>query len=286
MNKIAIVTDSTADIPDKLIKKHDISIAPLYIHFKGKEYKDKTNITNAEIYELLEKNVDVKTSAPSPKDFLKLYSSLIEDKKADTIFSIHISSKLSNTIDSAKLARNRFPDTEIEIFDSKSVSMSLGLVVLEAAKMVNQNKDKEFIKKSIDNLISKSLFLATVDNFEYLLRGGRVSGLKRLLNMALKVRPIFIMDQGKVKVLKVARTRKSSINQVANEFKKRIQNHENVNVSIFYGEDMDAASRLSQKIKQDFELKDIIFTEITPVIGTHSGPSIIGVSSIPALSHR
>ncbi|MFO7928762.1 MAG: DegV family protein, partial [Candidatus Humimicrobiaceae bacterium] len=238
MNKIAIVTDSTADIPDKLIKKHDISIAPLYIHFKGKEYKDKTNITNAEIYELLEKNVDVKTSAPSPKDFLKLYSSLIEDKKADTIFSIHISSKLSNTIDSAKLARNRFPDTEIEIFDSKSVSMSLGLVVLEAAKMVNQNKDKEFIKKSIDNLISKSLFLATVDNFEYLLRGGRVGGLKRLLNMALKVRPIFIMDQGKVKVLKVARTRKSSINQVANEFKKRIQNHGNVNVSIFYGEDM------------------------------------------------
>lgn len=280
MDKISIVTDSTADIPDGLIQKYNIKIAPLYIHFHGKEYKDKENITNREIYKLLEKNVEVKTSAPSPEDFLNLYSSIISKEKADSIISIHISSKLSNTIDSANLAKNNFPDIDIEIFDSKSVTMSLGLVVLEAAKMAEQGKDKIHIKKRVNNLIQKSLFLATVDNFEYLLRGGRVGGLKRLLNMALKVRPIFTMDRGKVKVFKLARTRKSSINQMLNEFEKRMQQKENLAVSIFYGEDMNAASKLSQAIKDKYRIDEIIFTEITPVIGTHSGPSIIGLSAL------
>ncbi|MCG9480176.1 MAG: DegV family protein [Actinomycetia bacterium] len=285
MDKVAIVTDSTADIPDDLQSKYDISIVPLYMHFQGKEYKDRANITNKQIYDLLDKNVEVKTSAPSPKDFLSLYSDLISNKGANIIYSIHISSKLSNTVDSALMASKKFPETRIEIFDSKSVTMGLGLPVLTAARMASAGKDAETIKDTINYLIDKSIFLSTVENFEYLLRGGRVSGLKRLLNMALKVRPVLVMDQGKVKVSKISRTRKSSILQIAEDFKSIYGNKGAIILSIIYGADLDAAHNLNQLIKKEksLNIKETIFTEITPVIGTHSGPSIVGLAAIPAI---
>jgi len=285
MNAVAIVTDSTADIPDNLIEKYNIKIAPLYIHYNGKEYKDKIDIDNKQIYRLLEKNVEVKTSAPSPSDFLKIYSEIIEKEKIKTIYSIHISSKLSNTVDSAKIAAKSFPQANIEVFDSKSVTISLGLVVLEAAKMVSEGKDSQLIKNTINQLIEESLFLASVENFEYLLKGGRVSGLKRLLNMALKVRPIFVIEDGKVKVSKISRTRKSSIEQIAKDFKAIYSKKGKARVAIFYGEDLDAVNTLNQIIKKDPELdiEEVIFTEITPVIGTHSGPTIIGLAAIKSL---
>src|SRR5665647_2521107 len=99
MEKLAIVTYSSADIPDELIKKYDIKIAPLYIHTRGKEFRDKIDITNNEIYELLYLDVEVKTSSPSPRDFLDIYKDLLENQGVNTIYSIHLSSKLSNTID-------------------------------------------------------------------------------------------------------------------------------------------------------------------------------------------
>ncbi|MGM0366883.1 MAG: DegV family protein [Actinomycetota bacterium] len=285
MNTIAIVTDSTADVPDDLIKEYNIWIAPLYIHYNGKDYKDKIDIDNKQIYRLLEKNVEVKTSAPSPSDFLKIYSEIIEKEKINTIYSIHISSKLSNTVDSAKIAAKSFSGASIEVFDSQSVTMSLGLVVLEAARMSAGKKDPQSIKKAIKNMIDESLFLASVENFEYLLKGRRVSGLKRLLNMALKVRPVFVIDNGKVKVSKISRTRRSSIEQIAKDFNAMYSKKGKTKVAIFYGDDLDAAHTLNQLIKKDPELdiEEIIFTEITPVIGTHSGPSIIGLAAVRSL---
>jgi len=285
MEKIAIVTDSTADLPEELLDRYNISVAPLYIHYSGREYKDKINITNNQIYGLLEKGVEVKTSAPNPKDFLAIYSDLAENQKVDTILSIHISSKLSNTVDSAHIASKSFKTTRIEVFDSKSVTMGLGLVVLAAARMVAEGKEAGAIKKSINNLIGKSLFLATVENFEYLLKGGRVSGLKRLLNMALKVRPVFVMDQGKVKVSKVCRTRGSSLEQIAQNLKTAYGNRGSITLSIFYGSDLDAAHDLNQILKREesLHIAETIFTEITPVIGTHSGPTIVGLAAIPVL---
>ena len=288
MKEIAIVTDSTADIPEELIKNYDIKIAPLYIHTQGKEYRDKINITNKEIYRLLENNIEVKTSAPSPKDFIELYSEIIIKQDAKTIYSIHISSKLSNTVDSAKLARNNFPDTAIEIFDSRTVSLSLGLIVLETVKAIrNQessgNINHESIKNLINFLIEKTLFLATVENFEYLLRGGRVSGLKKLLNYMLKVKPVFVTDEGKVKVFKVCRTRSGSVGTIIQEFKNRYSNKGKVRAGIFYGNDLDTALKVKQDLMQDktIDIEEILFSEITPVIGTHSGPSIIGLSAVP-----
>jgi DegV family protein with EDD domain len=285
MNKIAIVTDSTSDIPDELIKEYGIKVVPLYINAEGMEYKDKQNITNKEIYEMLYRDVSVKTSAPSPQDFLMIYKDIIENQKINTIFSINIGSKLSTTIDSARIAKGNFPKTDIEIFDSKTVTGSLGLIVLEAARLVKKGIDKQKIKEAIKKLTEKNFFMATVENFKYILRSGRVPGLKRLLNIVLKIKPVLIIENGKIKVSKITRTRRSSIDAIIQGFKEKYSNKGKTRAAIFYGNDLDSVQYINQQLKNDstLDIDEIIFTEITPVIGTHTGPSVIGVAAVPVL---
>jgi DegV family protein with EDD domain len=285
MNKIAIVTDSTSDIPDELIKEYGINVVPLYIHADGMEYKDKQNITNKKIYEMLYRDVSVKTSAPSPQDFLMIYKDIIENQKINTILSINIGSKLSTTIDSARIAKSNFPQTDIEIIDSKTVTGSLGLIVLEAARLVKKWADKQKIKETIKMLIEKNFFMATVENFEFILRSGRVSGLKRLLSMVLKIKPVIIIENGKIKDSKITRTRRSSIDAIIQGFKEKYSNKGKTRVAIFYGNDLDSVQYINQQLKNDstLDIDEIIFTEITPVIGTHTGPSVIGVAAVPVL---
>lgn len=285
MNKIAIVTDSTADIPDELVKKYGIKVVPLYIHAGGIEYKDRQDITNKEIYEMLYRDASIKTSAPSPQDFLMIYKDIIENQKINTIFSINIGSKLSTTIDSARIAKGNFPKTDIEIIDSKTVTGSLGLIVLEAARLVKKWADKQKIKETIKMLIEKNFFMATVENFKYILRSGRVPGLKRLLNIVLKIKPVLIIENGKIKVFKITRTRRSSIDAIIQGFKEKYSNKGKTRVAIFYGNDLDSVQYINQQLKNDntLDIDEIIFTEITPVIGTHTGPSVIGVAAVPVL---
>ncbi len=285
MNKIAIVTDSTSDIPDELIKEYGINVVPLYIHADGMEYKDKKDITNKEIYEMLYRDVSVKTSAPSPQDFLMIYKDIIENQKINTILSINIGSKLSTTIDSARIAKNNFPQTDIEIIDSKTVTGSLGLIVLEAARLVKKWADKQKIKETIKMLIEKNFFMATVENFKYIFRSGRVQGLKSLLNIVLRIKPVLIIENGKIKVSKITRTRRSSIDAIIQGFKEKYSNKGKTRVAIFYGNDLDSVQYINQQLKNDstLDIDEIIFTEITPVIGTHTGPSVIGVAAVPVL---
>ena len=285
MNKIAIVTDSTSDIPDELIKEYGIFVVPLYIHADGMEYKDKIDITNKEIYEMLYRGVSVKTSAPPPREFLNMYKDIIENEKINTIFSIHIGSKLSTTIDSARIAKSNFPQTDIEIIDSKTVTGSLGLIVLEAARLVKKWVNKQNIKEAIKMLIEKNFFMATVENFEYIFRSGRVAGLKRLLKFILKIKPVIIIEDGKIKVSKITRTRRSSVDALINGFKEKYSNKGKVRAAIFYGNDLDSAQYINQQLKNDstLDIDEIIFTEITPVIGTHTGPTVIGLSAVPVL---
>lgn len=285
MEKLAIVTDSSADIPDELIKKYDIKIVPLYIHARGKEFRDKIDITNNEIYELLYQDVEVKTSSPSPRDFLDIYKDLLENQGVNTIYSIHLNSKLSNTIDSARIAKSNLPNAEIEVFDSRTVTISTGLIVLEAAKLLARGEEKQKIKDALKILTGKSSFYATVGNFEYIFRGGRVGGLKRFLNMGLKVKPVFIIEDGKVKLIKITRTRKGSLESMIQEFRKIYSNKGKVIVAIFYGNDLEAVQFMNQQLKSDksLDMGEIIFTEITPVIGTHSGPTVIGLAAVPSL---
>src|SRR4030043_1887982 len=155
MSKIAIVTDSTADIPKDLIEKFKIKVIPLYVNFEDRSYlEDGLDITGKQFYEKLkEAKKQVTTSQPTPQDFLKAYNELL--KENETIISIHISRKMSGTFASAEIARKELVGKDIEVIDSELVHMPLGILVIRAAELALGGKSKEEILKTINDLKQK-----------------------------------------------------------------------------------------------------------------------------------
>lgn len=196
--KIKIVTDSTWDLDTYYKIKYDIDVVPLYIKIKDKIYKDLVDIKKDEFYKLMQNLKEpVSTSQPTPNDFLTTYKKYIKDY--DYILSIHISSKLSGTINSAYSAKNEIDDmNKIVIYDSSYVSGALGLMVTEAAIQKDLGKDINSILKYLDQLkkIIKSIFI--LDNLEVLNRGGRIGKAKYLLGSLLNYKPILTIKNGDV----------------------------------------------------------------------------------------
>ena len=178
MSKIAIVTDSTADIPQDLVEKYKIKVVPLYVNFEDRSYlNDGVDITSKQFYEKLE-NVkkQVTTSQPTPQDFIKVYNELL--KENDTVISIHLSQKMSGTYASAEIARKELAGKDIETIDSELVHMPLGVLVIRAAEMALGGKPKEEILKAVNDLKQKISILFIPSSLKYLIMNGRIGRAK------------------------------------------------------------------------------------------------------------
>ena len=198
MSKIAIVTDSTADISRELIEKNNIRVIPLYVNFEDASYVDDgVSITNQQFYEKL-RNVKVlpKTAQPTPNDFMQAYKDVLKDN--DSIISIHISKKMSGTIDSAEMAKKELAGEDIVIIDSGLVHMPLGVVVLKAAEFAGKGKSKEEIIEAIDKLRQQMTILFIPRNLKYLIMGGRIGRARGLIASILEINPILTLHLGEV----------------------------------------------------------------------------------------
>ncbi len=286
MKDIAIVTDTTSDIPVQLANKYKIKIVPLYVGFEGELYLEGKEITSDEVYKKLESGVKVHTSTPSVGDFVKVYRDLVENEKKTLIYSIHISSKLSSTSNSANQAKRFFPQAEIKVIDSKTAAISMGFIVLEVARAVERGESKERIDSIIDFMIRKNRLFATIENFEYIFRGGRTPFLKKFLSRSIKLKPILtIGGDGKVKLKKFVKNKRNSIVELYNQIRKDPFYTGKRKIGIFYGSDIEPAFELEKMIREDSKIKidEIILSEVTTVMSAHTGPGIWGISSCPAV---
>ena len=286
MENIAIVTDTTSDIPEKMAKKYKITIIPLYVGFGGNLYLEGKEITNGEVYEKLLAGVKMHTSTPSVGDFMEVYRNLIEKEKKTLIYSIHVSSKLSATINSAEQAKKFFPKTRIKIIDSKTAAIGLGFIALEAARAVLRGESEEKIDSIIDYLKRKNKMFATFENFEYIFRGGRAPFLGKFLAKSIILKPIVtIGSDGKVKLKKFVRNKRNSIIEIYRQIRKDPFYTGKKKIGIFYGSDINPALELKKMIKEDKKIKtdELILTEVTTVMSAHTGPGIWGISSCPVI---
>jgi len=286
MDNIAIVTDTTADIPEELAKEYDISVIPLYVGYDGEMFKEGKEITNKDVYEKLEAGVKVNTSTPSTMDFVDMYRDLIKNKKKNFIYSIHLSSKLSGTVNAAIQAKKFFPDTKIKVIDSKNVTISLGFIVLEAARAVRKGLGEEKIDQIIDELKEKTKFFATIENFEYLFKGGRAPFLGKFLSSAVRFAPILTIGKdGKVKLKKFTRNINSAVLELYKQTKKTASPTHPNKIGIFYGEDKSLALELKKMITDDKDIKvdELVLTEITTIMSAHTGPTIWGIAVAPKI---
>jgi DegV family protein with EDD domain len=280
MSKIAIVTDSTANIPPELIKNYPVFIAPLQVIWDEKSYLDGIDIKPADFYNRLSHSTTIpSTSQVTPANFMTLYEDLIREDYQ--IISIHISQKLSGTLDSATQAKDQFPGARIELFDSATTSMSMGFQVLAVARAAS-------LGASLDECLAVArkarehtgvFFMAST--LEFLHRGGRIGGAARFLGTALDLKPIMEVRDGRIEAVERVRSINKAIDRMVELAVRRIESRSPIRLSAIHANDPDSAAILLEKVRARFtitEVSETIISEISPVLGTHTGPGTVGIA--------
>lgn len=285
MSKVAIVTDSTAYIPSSLMNGHNISVVPLQVVWGGKTYLDGVEIQPSQFYEQLKTaKVMPTTSQPTPAAFEAIYKNLLAS--GYDIFSIHISSKLSGTLDSATQAKAAFPGAKIELFDSEATSMALGFQLLAVARAIEQGATLQECKAVAEKALSLTGVLFAVSTLEFLHRGGRIGGAAAFLGTALNLKPILELRDGKIEAVERVRTMGKAIDRLLDLLQERIGKRTPVRLAALHANAPQEASQLLESARERFNISDVreaVITEVSPVIGVHAGPGTVGIAFIAGM---
>jgi DegV family protein with EDD domain len=280
---IRIVTDSTADIPESVRKQYGIEMVPLKVHFGTETYLDSVTIQADEFYEKLKSAASLPTtSQPSPADFLNVYKRLIGEQPGAQIISIHLSSAMSGTYQSAVLAESMLEgEADISVVDSKSASYGFGMLVVEAAKAAQEGKSKEEILELITNIRNNTRIYFLVDTLEYLQKGGRIGKAAALFGSLLNIKPILTIDSdGEVSSVDKVRGQKKAMGRIVELLKEEFGERE-LALTIASSAEPKTEEEFSQLLRDHFRVRDITYTKIGPVIGTHAGPGTIAAFAVP-----
>ncbi len=276
MSRVRIVTDSTADIPPELIDEFGIIVVPLKINFGKNVYRDGVDLTPQEFIAMLEKeSVMPTTSQPSPGEFVAVYEKLIE--KGDSVISIHLSGKLSGTVQSAKTAKTMTDSRNIYVIDAKTASMGLGLIVLAAAKAAREAKSVREVLSIVKYKIERSFVVFLVDTLEYLEKGGRIGKASALLGTILKIKPLLTLKDGQIVPLEKVRGKNQAIERIVQIVAVKTDISKRYICSFVYGNDYAGLVKLKDKVLPVLNCGEPIIAEIGPVIMAHTGPGLIGV---------
>jgi len=272
MEKIGIVTDSTCNLSEKILKENRIESVSLYIHSQ-EEYKKDVDILPAEFYQQLKKAVILPTtSQPSSMDFEKVYRRL--SKEYDVILSIHISAELSGTINSATIAASMVGG-DIRIIDSRSASYGLGFIVLEAVKMKEESLTAdEIVKKLKEKVISRIEIYFAVSDLMYLYKGGRIGKAKAVLGSAFRLKPILTLREGIIDLFDKARGNSAALEKIISLSRKALSDKKR-KAKILHANNEKYAFLLRSKLKD--EGIDLEIVALDPVIGVHLGPGAYGI---------
>ena len=269
---VRIVTDSCADLPPGIAQELDITVVPAYVRFGERVYRDIVDISHDELYQkLLESPIQPTTSQPSPGDFADAYRRLA--KETDEILSIQVTSKLSGTYNSALQGRELVEGScHIEIVDSLSVSMGLGLITMAAARLAKAGKDLQEIVEEVKQSIPRMHMFAVFNTLKYILRGGRLGKAKALLGSMLNVKPLLTMRNGVIWPAGLARTRAKGIERLVNV----VKNSRNIqDVAIVHSTTPDEAQSLKERIGTIFDRSQIYISQLGPALGVHGGPGAL-----------
>ena len=279
---IKVVTDSTSDLPADVAESLGIEVVPLNIHFGPDAYKDRVNLMPDTFYDkLINGNVLPTTSQPSVGEFIEVYERLGSD--ADGIVSVHLSEKLSGTMNSARLASQQAKaECPIEVVDTFQVSMGVGICAMEAAEAANSGGDMKQVKLSARNAVTRSQCFFMLETLEFLQKGGRIGKAQALIGNLLKIRPMLMLQEGEVHPLGRERTRRKGISKLVDTVKELAPIS---GLAVMYSTGQDEAQTLAQNVsKFMIEGREPMMLQIGPVIGTYAGPDTLGIALISAKS--
>jgi DegV family protein with EDD domain len=275
--RIAVVTDSTADIPRELVEQYAIHVVPQILIMGDKTWRDGVDIDSPTFYELLRTSPHFPaTSQPSVVSFQELFAELA--KEAEGIVAVLVSNELSGTLNSALMAAANLPDIPIEIIDTRSVSMGLGFIVLAAAHAAAAGADLRTVADVVRSLIGKVQVYFVVDTLEYLHRGGRIGMAARLFGTALNLKPVLTVRDGLVQPVSKVRTRRKALEAVQQALEEQLAEGERVHMSVLHVAAPEESAGFATQLEARFHPVEMIRAECGPVVGTHAGPGTVGVA--------
>lgn len=274
---IKIVTDSVCDLPLSIIEENDITIVPLHFHFGNDTYTDMYDLTHEEFFEKVEAGEDLPTTSQvNPPEFKKVFQSILDN--GDDVFAIMLSSKLSGTCQSAFLAAKDFPEDRVKVMDSRTITLSLGLLVLEAAKLAKSGTDFDEIINKIEVMRSKMQHYILIGNIEHLRRGGRLSASKSFVANMMNIKPLLTVDdEGKLVPFNKYRGMKKAMAKMIEMIGSDRTNFKDQTVGINYCKNKKYADIFENMLRENFEMGDILIHHAGSVISTHAGPDCVAV---------
>ncbi|MBO9598714.1 MAG: DegV family protein [Cohnella sp.] len=278
MATVAIVTDSTADIPLAVREQLDIAMVPLKVIVGGETYLDNIELTPAQFYQKLTQSNDLaKSSQPSPSDFFETFKRLTDQGKS--VVCISLSSVLSGTYQSALIAKSMLEDdADVTVIDSRSASYGYGLLVVAAAELAQAGADKTRIIEEVNRIRESMKLYFLVDTLEYLQKGGRIGKASALIGTLLNIKPILsIDDEGYVYSFEKARGQKRAFGRIAELLEEDFKGDPIQLIVAKTPGFEDGLAELSGLLKSRLNITQYTETEIGPVIGAHAGPGTLGL---------
>jgi len=281
MSKVAIVTDSTTYLPAELIQQYPIRVLPLTLHLEGREYADGVDITASEFYKRMAGSDSVPTTSQvNTQAFEQAFEELLNE--GYEIITLLISSGLSATFQSALQAKKKFEGAPVELMDSRLVAMGLGLQVLAVARAAEKGASLAECKALAENTYNRIGVYFTVESLTYLHRGGRIGGAKRLLGTALNIKPILEIRDGLIMPRESVISQRKALRRMISLAEKDLAGRKAQIISVFHAAAPELAQDLLASASELLQPEETIFTEVSPVIGAHTGPGSVALSYLAA----
>lgn len=277
-HKIALITDSTSDLPEFMLREYNIGMVPLMVIWGTEELRDQIDIKPAAFYERLASDpIHPTTSQPPPAAFVQAVYQAKENGAQEAII-FTISSRMSSTYQSAKQIET-LVDIPVHIVDSKANSMSLGWQLLAAARAREEGGDAAAMLTAADRVREKLVTLLYVDTLEYLHRGGRISGAARWAGTVLQLKPQLYVDHhtGEIKLAARTRTRSKAIEALYQSFFQQLDVNKPLHVAVMHGNIPEEAQRIADRIQQEYAPVELVVSLTSPVMGIHTGPGAIAL---------
>jgi len=278
---IAVVTDSTCDIPQELIEKYQLHVVPLSVHFGENYFLDRLTILPAQFYSMIDKSADYPTTAqPAYKDFFNRYSYLASHY--ESIIGIHISAAMSGTWSNSSKASHAVAEhsgKRISVLNSKRLSSGLGLLVLRAAKAIENGADHQYIAENLNKWSENTTMLVSSKTIKYMVKSGRVSYTKGLIGSLLNLKPIVtVNNEGRTEAFGKPFTEKGSMELVIAKARSLAAGRKIWGYSISHARNLSTANWYADQMRQICGLEPEFINDASPVLGVNAGPGVVALS--------
>lgn len=279
--KIAIVTDSTCDLPDSLLEENHIHVVPMRIVYETREYRDRMDITAEKVYELLEQEIP-KTSLPLPGDVMEILDTLVAQGYTDVVY-LSVSAGLSGSYNLIRLLIEQYTGFNIEVVDTCTLSMGLGFLVLEAAREALRSGDPKAVVERVNQIRAKMDAFFVIRTLEYLKKGGRIGKVEAAVGGLMDIKPIIGVGLDGVyhtmaKVRGFQNSVRKMLSMIQNDYKGK-----KINIAIVHGSAREDAQALLAEVRKVATIGESFVTQVSPALGIHTGPGLLGIIAYEAI---